>query len=112
MPSVVGPMLALVALCITGWLLIFDLKRLDRFYYLLTKPNFRSWLVIGGYILLLYGGVSTAGLTSGLLFNGVPGLLVALTALFAATSASYSAFLFSQAKGRDLWQAPALLFHL
>src|SRR5260370_12521922 len=115
MPSVVSPMLALVALGLTGLLLIFDLKRPDRFYYLLTKPNFRSWLVIGGYILLLYGGFFTAGLTSGIFFNGVPGLVVALTAVFAAASACYSAFLFSPANGLDLWEAPlffcALLVH-
>src|SRR5260370_15441252 len=104
MPSVVGPMLALVALCITGWLLIFDLKRLDRFYYLLTKPNFRSWLVIGGYILLLYGGFCTAWLTSGILFNRVPGLLLALTAIFAAAIACHSAFPFAPAKGSHLSQ--------
>ncbi len=112
MPSVVSPMLALVALGLTGLLLIFDLKRPDRFYYLLTKPNFRSWLVIGGYILLLYGGFCTAWLTSGILFNGVPGLVVALTAIFAAASACYSAFLFAQAKGRDLWQSPIFFWHL
>src|SRR5260370_13855142 len=106
MPSVVSPMLALVALGLTGLLLIFDLKRPDRFYYLLTKPNFRSWLVIGGYILLLYGGFFTAWLTNGIFFNRVPGLLLALTAIFAAASARYSAFLFSQAQGPSLLRAP------
>ena len=111
-PSVVSPLIALVALGITGLLLIFDLKRPDRFYYLLTKPNFRSWLVIGAYILLLYGALCAAWLVAGVLFHGVPGMLVGLTALFAVASACYSAFLFAQAKGRDLWQSPLFFWHL
>jgi formate-dependent nitrite reductase membrane component NrfD len=31
---------------------------------------------------------------------------------FAVASACYSAFLFAQAKGRDLWQSPLFLWHL
>jgi formate-dependent nitrite reductase membrane component NrfD len=34
------------------------------------------------------------------------------TAAFAIASACYSAFLFAQAKGRDLWQSPLFLWHL
>jgi formate-dependent nitrite reductase membrane component NrfD len=34
------------------------------------------------------------------------------TALMALASAGYSAFLFGQAKGRDLWQSPLLFWHL
>jgi formate-dependent nitrite reductase membrane component NrfD len=111
-PSIVSPLIALVALGITGLLLIFDLKRPDRFYFLLTKPNLRSWLVIGAYILLVYGALCTAWLITGVLFHGVQGMLVGLTALFAAASACYSAFLFAQAKGRDLWQSPLFFWHL
>ena len=48
--NVVSPVLALVFTGLTTGLLVFDLKRPDRFYYLLTKPNLRSWLVLGGYI--------------------------------------------------------------
>jgi formate-dependent nitrite reductase membrane component NrfD len=35
-----------------------------------------------------------------------------LAAAFAIASACYSAFLFAQAKGRDLWQSPLFLWHL
>jgi hypothetical protein len=38
--------------------------------------------------------------------------VVALTALMAVASAVYTAFLFGQAKGRDLWQSPLLAPHL
>ena len=112
MPGMISPLIALIALGMTGLLLIFDLKRPDRFYYLLTKPNFHSWLVIGAYILLIYGALCTAWLVTGVMFQGVQGTLVGLTALFAAASACYSAFLFAQAKGRDLWQSPVFFWHL
>jgi Ni/Fe-hydrogenase subunit HybB-like protein len=39
-------------------------------------------------------------------------LLVLLTVALAAGTAGYSAFLFAQAKGRDLWQSPLFLWHL
>ncbi len=110
--STVSPMIALLALGVTGLLLIFDLKRPDRFFYLLTRPNFRSWLVIGAYILMAYGALCVAWLVSGILYNGIPVPLTIATALLAAASACYSAFLFAQAKGRDLWQSPMFFWHL
>jgi formate-dependent nitrite reductase membrane component NrfD len=110
--NVVSPAIALAALGLTALLLIFDLKRPDRFYYLLTKPNFRSWLVIGAYILMAYGALCLAWLVFGVQYGFVPGLLVACTAVMAVASACYSAFLFAQAKGRDLWQSPMFFWHL
>jgi Fe-S-cluster-containing dehydrogenase component/formate-dependent nitrite reductase membrane component NrfD len=110
--SVVSPMIALVALAATGLLLIFDLKRPDRFFYLLTKPNFRSWLVIGAYILMTFGALCVSWLVCGFLYNAVPWELVIATAVMGAASACYSAFLFAQAKGRDLWQSPMFFWHL
>jgi formate-dependent nitrite reductase membrane component NrfD len=110
--TVVSPAIALVALGLTALLLIADLKRPDRFYYLLTQPNFRSWLVIGAYILMAYGALCLCWLILGLLYGGVPGWLVIATAIAAMASACYSAFLFAQAKGRDLWQSPMFFWHL
>ncbi|HEX7287062.1 MAG TPA: 4Fe-4S dicluster domain-containing protein [Candidatus Angelobacter sp.] len=102
--SIVSPMIALVALGITMALLVLDLKRPDRFYYLLTKPNFRSWLVIGAYILMGFGAMCVVWLLYGLFKDFVPGVVLVLTTVLAAASACYSAFLFAQAKGRDFWQ--------
>ena len=110
--NIVCPVVALVGLAATGALLIFDLKRPVRFFYLITMPNFRSWLVIGTYFLLGYGVLGTAWLLCGILNESVPGLLQWLAAAFAVASACYSAFLFAQAKGRDLWQSPLFLWHL
>jgi formate-dependent nitrite reductase membrane component NrfD len=76
------------------------------------KPNFRSWLVIGSFILMAYGAGAFAWLLCGIFLRTVPGLLVTVTALLAVASACYSAFLFAQCRGRDLWQSRMFLVHL
>jgi Fe-S-cluster-containing dehydrogenase component/formate-dependent nitrite reductase membrane component NrfD len=110
--SIFGPALSLVFLTATLVLLVLDLKKPSRFFYLLIKPNLNSWLVLGGYVLMLFGLSLIAWL--GLIFSG--GILfpwlVWLTAMFAVASAGYSAFLFAQARGRDFWQSPLLFWHL
>ncbi|MDE3135050.1 MAG: polysulfide reductase NrfD [Acidobacteriota bacterium] len=110
--NVICPLIALVALAVTGALLIFDLKRPERFFYLLTKPNFKSWLVIGAWILMAYGALGFLWLVLGFFTGTVPGVLAWLAAAFGVASACYSAFLFAQARGRDLWQSPIFLWHL
>jgi len=112
MLGVVSPILALLFLGITVVLLIADLKQPWRFYYLITKPNFRSWLVWGTYILMIYGALATAWLACGFFIGSVPPALTIATAVFATGSACYSAFLFAQAKARDLWQSPVFIWHL
>jgi Fe-S-cluster-containing dehydrogenase component/formate-dependent nitrite reductase membrane component NrfD len=110
--NVVSPALAVVFLGATSLLLVIDLKRPERFYYLLTKPNLKSWLVLGGYILIVYGAVAFVWLSIGLAGSAPPKSLVLLAVALAAGAAGYSAFLFAQAKGRDLWQSPLFLWHL
>ena len=110
--NIVSPIIALVALGLTSLLLVFDLKRPERFFYLFTKSNFRSWLVIGGYILAAYGLASLLWLVQAVAGSKIPFALTACTALLAIASACYSAFLFAQAKGRDLWQSPMFFWHL
>jgi len=110
--NIVCPAIALAGLGITSALLVFDLKRPDRFFYLITKPNFRSWLVIGTYFLIGYGGLGFAWLMCGIYSGSVPSIVQWVAAAFAIASACYSAFLFAQAKGRDLWQSPLFLWHL
>ena len=110
--NIVCPAIALVGLAVTSALLVFDLKRPDRFFYLITKPNFRSWLVIGTYFLIGYGVLAGGWLLCGIFASSVPSALRWFAAAFAIASACYSAFLFAQAKGRDLWQSPLFLWHL
>ena len=113
MPAVIPALMSLVFLALTVLLLTFDLKRPERFLYLFVKPNWRSWLVWGGFILLAFGGLASLWLL-GALWNA-QGLLLALaapTVVLALMAAGYSAFLFGQAAGRDFWQSGLFLPHL
>jgi Fe-S-cluster-containing dehydrogenase component/formate-dependent nitrite reductase membrane component NrfD len=107
------PVIGLAFLLLTTLLLVFDLKRPERFLYLVLKANPRSWLVIGGGVLFAAGVLGVLWLLAGFI-----GSLMALqflawpTAVVAVATAGYSAFLFGQAEGRDFWQSPLLLPHL
>jgi formate-dependent nitrite reductase membrane component NrfD len=107
-----SPALSLIFLAATMLLLVFDLKRPGRFFYLFTKPNLRSWLVLGGYVLMIFGVLASVWLFQGLTQGSISSWIVWSTALFAVASAGYSAFLFAQARGRDFWQSPLLFWHL
>ena len=110
--SLVSPMVSLIFLAATMLLLVLDLKKPSRFFYILTKPNLNSWLVLGGYVLTIFGILLSVWLALMLTGNGIHPLLVWATATFAVASAGYSAFLFAQARGRDFWQSPLLFWHL
>jgi formate-dependent nitrite reductase membrane component NrfD len=108
--GVASPVLALLFLAVTTGLLVVDLKRPDRFHYILLKGNHTSWLVKGAWILMAYGLLVALWLVGAA--AGAPGLLRALAVpvgVLAAATAGYSAFLFGQAEGRDFWQSPLLL---
>ena len=70
-------LLAALFTALTAGLLVWDLKRPDRFLKVLTMPNPRSWLVLGTWILIAYGVVGALWLLAGLL--GARGLLSVLT---------------------------------
>ncbi|ACM06967.1 4Fe-4S dicluster domain-containing protein [Thermomicrobium roseum] len=102
--------IGMVFLAITAVLLIWDLKRPERFWYLLVKPNPRSWLVWGGYILLVVGGLAFFWAVASLAgWQGIERLLAWLALPGGIAAAGYTAFLFGQAEGRDFWQSPLLL---
>jgi formate-dependent nitrite reductase membrane component NrfD len=110
--NVVSPIVALLFLALTMALLVLDLKKPARFFYLFTKPNLNSWLVLGGYVLVIYGLLAGWWLFAGLRGGAAPPVIIALAAVFAVASAGYSAFLFAQARGRDFWQSPLHFWHL
>ena len=110
--SIFSPMVSLLFLAATMTLLVVDLKKPGRFFYLFTKPNFNSWLVLGGYVLMIFGALLLVWLALILAGGILNPWLVWLTATFAVASAGYSAFLFAQARGRDFWQSPLLFWHL
>jgi len=107
------PVISGAFLAITGGLLLWDLEHPERFHLIFTRPQWRSWLVKGAFIiagytlvLALHFVASWAGsisLQSWLTVAGIP--LSVLTAV-------YTAYLFAQAKARDMWQNPLLPPHL
>ncbi|HEX6150383.1 4Fe-4S dicluster domain-containing protein [Nocardioides sp.] len=111
--TTVAPAVGAFAAALTGALLVWDLKRPERFYLLFTRGNRRSWLVLGGYCLLAFGlAVGAWFVTGNLASASVQPWLAVPTMLSAILVAGYTAFLFGQAEGRDLWQSPWLLPHL
>jgi Fe-S-cluster-containing dehydrogenase component/formate-dependent nitrite reductase membrane component NrfD len=107
------PLVAMLFLGLTGAILIWDLEHPTRFHYLLLKPQWKSWLVRGGFVISGYGAVLAAHLAAGLL--GRPEILRPLAIAgfpLALMAAVYTAYLFAQAKARDLWQSPLLPAHL
>ena len=108
-----APVMAGAFLGLTGALLIWDLEHPTRFYYLLIKPQFRSWLVRGGMIIGGYGAVLFVHfLANFVAFGPAHRMLVYLGVPLAVMTSIYTAFLFAQAKARDLWQSPLLPPHL
>jgi Fe-S-cluster-containing dehydrogenase component/formate-dependent nitrite reductase membrane component NrfD len=107
-----APLISLLFLALTAALLVADLQRPERFHYILLKPNFRSWLVWGTWILIAFGLVGGVELLIGLAGGASPHWLHVLWALLAVAAAVYSAFLFGQAEGRDFWQSPLKAVHL
>ena len=108
-----APVISLFFLVITTALLVSDLKRPDRFAFILFKPNWRSWLVWGAWILMAFGGVGVTWLVAGLTGRAeLQSAVVVPAVLLALATAGYSAFLFGQAEGRDFWQSPLVLPHL
>jgi Fe-S-cluster-containing dehydrogenase component/formate-dependent nitrite reductase membrane component NrfD len=107
------PLVAGVLLAVTGGLLVWDLKRPDRFLYLLTKGNPGSWLVRGAWILSAYAAVLGIWFLLGVTGGGDALEVVAwIAAVIGLAVAGYTAFLFGQAEARDLWQSPILLWHM
>ena len=110
---VTAPLLGGVLLLLTGVLLVWDLKRPDRFYFLLTRGNPSSWLVRGSWILtaqafafavwFLAGAFQQEGIVKGAIW---------VSAIIGLATAGYTAFLFGQARGRQLWNGPLLVWHM
>jgi Fe-S-cluster-containing dehydrogenase component/formate-dependent nitrite reductase membrane component NrfD len=103
---------ALSFLAATGLLLVWDLRQPKRFLWTLTRPQWRSWLTRGSYIIAAYGALLALQLLMAVTGREAPRGLTPITMLFAGGTALYTAFLFGQAKGRDLWQSPLLGPHL
>ncbi|MGO8795690.1 MAG: 4Fe-4S dicluster domain-containing protein [Candidatus Sulfotelmatobacter sp.] len=111
--DVVLSTLALLFIAATIVLLISDLSRKDRFFKVLTSPQRRSWLSRGAFLLVIYSMFCGALLVGTI--TGHPILcrfLLWPTVIAGIGAAGYTAFLFGQCEGRDLWQSSLLPAHL
>ena len=119
---VLGGFLALLFMGITTVLLVYDLERPERFLRILTRPQWKSWLTRGAFILAGFSTVAglwwaleagaLLGWWSASLAEAIRPFLLWLGLPLAAGAAVYTAFLFGQAEGRDLWQSTLLPLHL
>jgi len=120
--AIAGGLLSLVMMGATTGLLVFDLEHPERFLYILMRPQWRSWLARGAIFLMGFSTLTgvwwavevagSMGWLSASLVAGVRTPILAVNVLLGIGAAIYTAFLFGQAEGRDLWQSPLLPFHL
>jgi Fe-S-cluster-containing dehydrogenase component/formate-dependent nitrite reductase membrane component NrfD len=105
--------IALLFTALTTVLLVWDLEHKERFLRVVFTPQSKSWLARGAFILIGYSGLcSVFWLAAVLGFSAVTSILLWPTVLVGFAAAVYTAFLFGQCEGRDLWQTPLLPAHL
>jgi Fe-S-cluster-containing dehydrogenase component/formate-dependent nitrite reductase membrane component NrfD len=107
-----GPLVAGLFLGITGLLLISDLEHPKRFWMIFARPQWKSWLVRGAFIIGAYSALLAGHFALGFMDSSLHDLVALPTALAAIATAVYTAWLFAQAKARDLWQSALLPPHL
>lgn len=108
-----APVVSGMFLAATGVLLIWDLEHPERFYLIFTRPQWKSWLVKGAFIIAGYSLVLAAHFIATLAGRtDVQRWLIIAGLPLAILTAIYTAYLFAQAKARDLWQNPLLPPHL
>jgi formate-dependent nitrite reductase membrane component NrfD len=102
-------LIAVIFTALTTALLVGDLEHKKRFLRVVFSPQSKSWLARGAFILIAYSGLTglfwlaaVSGLTS------LTRVLLWPTVFAGLLAAVYTAFLFGQCEGRDLWQTPLL----
>ncbi len=120
--NLVAGFLSLLFIALTTALLVYDLEKPERFFSIVLRPQWSSWLARGAFLLISFSAVAGTwwALEGGAYLGWWPtdwalafrpwavwlGLPLALGVTV------YTAFLFGQAEGRDLWQSSLLPFHL
>jgi Fe-S-cluster-containing dehydrogenase component/formate-dependent nitrite reductase membrane component NrfD len=114
--------LSLFFILVTTALLVYDLDRPERFLRIILRPQWKSWLTRGSFILIGFSNIIALWFILELAFTYgfmKEDLLLQLrpflywpSFLLALGTAIYTAFLFAQAEGRDLWQSSSLPWHL
>lgn len=111
-----GGLLSVIATLLTTALLVYDLERPERFLSILLRPQWKSWLTRGAFLLIGFSTLTglwwAAEAFGPSLSDSIRTALAWATIPLAIGAAIYTAFLFAQAEGRDLWQSPLLPAHL
>jgi Fe-S-cluster-containing dehydrogenase component/formate-dependent nitrite reductase membrane component NrfD len=110
--TTIATFLSLLFIGVNTGFLVWDLDRPDRFWTILIRPQWKSWLARGAFILISFSGVGGLFFLGQLLNLEFSNLLLWPGIILAILSATYTAFLFSQAEGRDLWQSTLLPWHM
>lgn len=103
-----------VFLAATAVLLVADLKQPRRFLYVMLRPQWKSWLVRGAYLIAAYSVLLPTTWIAGLA-GASPGVMLTVGSALAGLSigvAGYTALLLAQARGRDYWQNPLLVWSM
>jgi Fe-S-cluster-containing dehydrogenase component/formate-dependent nitrite reductase membrane component NrfD len=113
---------AMIFMLFTVILLLKDLSQPKRFLNILIRPQWKSWVARGAYIMIaftaiaglwwLIEGSAYLGIVPAGFAAGVRPLVAWITFPFALGVVIYSAFLLGQAEGRDMWQNPLLPLQL
>ncbi|NJN94093.1 MAG: polysulfide reductase NrfD [Anaerolineales bacterium] len=122
MLALVGNFTGLLFIGLTTLLLVLDLDQPLKFHTILTRPQWQSWLTRGAFILVgftlvaglwfLLEGAAFLGLIDSAIAAAIRLPVLVIGFALAIAAAVYTAFLFGQAEGRDLWQSTLLPAHL
>jgi Fe-S-cluster-containing dehydrogenase component/formate-dependent nitrite reductase membrane component NrfD len=103
--AIAAPLLSAIACAATAAVLVLDLEQPGRFYYILTRPNWNSWMARGAFLLTAHGALAGLWFLAGLLgWHSVITVFAVLTLPVALATTAYTGFLFAQGLARDLWQ--------
>ncbi len=120
--ALAGNFASLLFIGLTTLLLVLDLEKPATFLRIVFRPQLKSWLARGAFILIGFSAVAGLwfAIEGATYLDLLPPAVAVATRLpllaigfaLAVGSAVYTAFLFGQAEGRDLWQSTLLPAHL
>lgn len=97
--------ISLIFMTLTAALLIKDLRQPKRFLYIVFRPQFKSWLARGTYIILSFCAILILLIiASAMESEKFVKIILAIAIPGAVLTTIYTAFLFGQAKGRAFWE--------
>src|SRR5205823_4131261 len=102
-----GPLISVIFSMFTAAVLVLDLERPERFLYILTRPNWKSWMARGAFLLTAHGAIASAWVVGYLAgWHTLLSVMAPVALLVALATTAYTGLLFAQGLARDLWQGP------